>query len=452
MAHYGGDARGTATDPRAGLDNPWLSSFRIVSVYAAFSLLWITLGDRVLARLTRDPDVLHLVSTLKGWIFVMLTSGVLLWMVRRAIAAMHKIVEANSANTDLLRGIFESSALGIVVVRSSGIYERVNPAFATFLGRKEGDIVGHHFSEFTFEEDTRRSEDLYGQLSDGESKQLSIEKRYVRADGSIRWALLSVALLSAGDHAFAVGVVKDITVRKAEEIRLKETLEELRDTNEKRRRLLTALLKAEETEQSRIASDIHDDSLQLMASAAMTLDLLGERLHKPQDLSDLERASGLIRTSIGRLRKMVFELKPPQLETKGLPFVLEQMLQEMAATDGLRYELRSPPSVDLSPELKLLLYKVAREALHNIRKHACASFVSIHVSERKGGVLFEIRDDGNGFDPELPRHHHFGLEQMRDRIQAARGSIQLHAVPGEGVQIHCWLPHRIDSRTSDEAA
>ena len=433
---------------------PWVPSIRIVSVYVVVSLLWITLSDRVLHGLTTDPETLAVVQTVKGWLFVGATALMLFLIIQRTIASLQALTRAESDSAGLLAGIFESSAFGIAVEDASGHYVKVNPAFGKFLGLPADQIVGRHFSEFTFPEDLPKAEATLGKLLAEPDRVHVLEKRFVRADGTLRWALISGTTLLRPDGIVTVAVVKDITERLAREAELRRTLQELRDVDAQRRALLTDLLKAEESEQERIASDIHDDAMQLMTSAAMTLDLLEDEIKDPAHVDLVGRAADLIRTSISRLRKMVFELKPPELDSQGLPAVLERLLEETFAGASVSFELRAPAYLDMGAEVRLLLYKVAREALHNARKHAEATHIVVDLEQADDGIRMVIRDNGVGFDVPsgTNRRQHFGLRQMVDRVKAARGTFVVHSAPGAGVSLECWVPRTLGAQDRDEAA
>lgn len=446
--------RGSPRPLPVELPKPWVPSLRIVAAYLALSLIWITFSDRVVHGMSDDPATLSRIQTYKGWAFVTLSAAILFFIVRRTIAAVQAVQSANEESTELLRGIFESSALGIVVMDETGHYVTVNPAFAELVGRPVDSLVGAHFNLVTMDEDNEKTEKLYEDLRAGVGARLAVEKRYLRPDGTERWALVTAAPLRNAGRSFAVAVVKDITLRLERERHLRQTLLELQETDEHRKALLSDLLKAEETEQQRIAEDIHDDSMQYLTSAAMTLDLLAGKLTEPEHIALTERTADLIRTSISRLRKLVFDLKPPELESQGLLVVVERLLEDLSEEARVEYELIAPRSVSASSEISLILYKVAREALHNIRKHAQAHRITIELAERSGGIAMSIADDGVGFEPATGRLRtkHFGLRQMVDRIEAARGRVQVHAAPGRGTRIECWLPRELGEGRTHRAA
>lgn len=104
----------------------------------------------------------------------------------------------------------------------------------------------------------------------------------------------------------------------------------LRTAND-RRRLLARLVQAQEEERQRIASDIHDDTIQKMTAVGMRVETLRRRIDEPQALRSIEQLQETVQLSIGRLRHLMFELRPPSLDREGLAAALRQHLSELAS-------------------------------------------------------------------------------------------------------------------------
>jgi len=118
--------------------------------------------------------------------------------------------------------VFEGATAGIVVLDRSGEVAVTNRAFTRMLAYPDGFFVGKHLSEFTAEDDRRKTLERFMELSDGSIESYQYEKRYERSDGSLICAEVSVSRLPIDDPAgwFAIGLVEDITDRKAIEAQL----------------------------------------------------------------------------------------------------------------------------------------------------------------------------------------------------------------------------------------
>ena len=218
---------------------------------------------------------------------------------------------------------------------------------------------------------------------------------------------------------------------------------ELRHSEEQRREGLARIVAAQEEERARIGADIHDDSIQVMTAVGMRLDGLKRQISDPSSMALLGRLEDAVTHSIGRLRALMFELRPPELERDGLPAALGLYLQT-TATDGLPLcELLDNGSQELPLELRLVLYRITLEAITNARKHAQATRVDVVLDNVHAGVRLRVTDDGRGFDPAAlvdVGPHHVGTATMRERAHAAGGSLELRSVPGEGTSVTVWVP------------
>jgi signal transduction histidine kinase len=99
---------------------------------------------------------------------------------------------------------------------------------------------------------------------------------------------------------------------------------------------------------------------------------------------------------------------------------------------------KEPPNT-----IRLVAYRIAQEAILNVRKHSRARNVSIRFETSEGGLLVTIQDDGVGFDPSKPDPiplGNRGLNSMRDRAEAAGGLTVVDSLPGHGTTVRLWLP------------
>jgi signal transduction histidine kinase len=222
---------------------------------------------------------------------------------------------------------------------------------------------------------------------------------------------------------------------------LSKSLEELGVANEQRRRLLERLVHAEEEERQRIAGDLHDDPIQKMVAVSMRLQLLRRALAGTEHVDELEKSISVLRGTIESMRHMIFELRPHALDEEGLASALEELLESFDAEFEFRIEdeLRTQPPEDV----RVVLYRMAQEALGNVRKHARATGVVVHLSEEDGGFAVRIADDGVGFSPPARLHSergHLGLTSLRERAEMTGGWCRVHSLPGEGTTVEFWVP------------
>ena len=211
-------------------------------------------------------------------------------------------------------------------------------------------------------------------------------------------------------------------------------------------RLLAELVAAEEETRRRIAADIHDDTAQAVAAAGLRMDALAATLEDPDEREAVLKARTALMEANRRLRRLLFELRPPALDEAGLGPALELFLTDSFGNDGFDWRVENSLEDEPPPEARALLYRVALEALTNVRKHADASMVEVLLARQGVGVMLRVRDDGTGFDlPEPdapPQPGHIGLVSMRERAEAAGGRFEMSSAPGRGTIVEFWMPEK----------
>ena len=140
----------------------------------------------------------------------------------------------------------------------------------------------------------------------------------------------------------------------------------------------------------------------------------------------------------------MFELRPYVLDSDGLAAALRLYIEEHAKLPGSpSFSVEIALETEPPEEARAVLYRIAQEALTNVRKHARAKNVMVSLSGRGDGVHCRIEDNGAGFDAleggESPEGH-LGLTSMRERAHLAGGWFQVSSRRGRGTVVEVWLP------------
>ena len=277
-------------------------------------------------------------------------------------------------------------------------------------------------------------------------EQVDVEYRVETPDGRLRWFHEVARLIPGADRRCDLihGVMLDITDLKRAEQERERSLARLEEALEDRRKLRVALVSAEEEGRRKIAGGIHDDSVQAMTVVVLRLGLLRGRLTAQKDLEvvdDLERTA---RDAITRLRRLIFELHPPELDRDGLAAALRSALEQLKSAFGIDFSLDSHLEAKLEPNCRAIAYRIAQEAIANVRKHACGSRVDVVLQQKGEGVLVRITDDGVGFDVNAVAQQqvpgHLGLIAMKERAEVAGGWLQATSKIGIGSVVAFWIP------------
>jgi signal transduction histidine kinase len=218
-----------------------------------------------------------------------------------------------------------------------------------------------------------------------------------------------------------------------------------------RRRMLEMAVRqieeVEEIERRRVALSIHDGLAQVATSVYQHLEAFASRYPAAESEAhdDLVRAQELARRTIREARRLIASMRPTVLDDFGLvPALLEEMGEMQAGGWEVRF------SNDLGDErfphrTELELFRVAQEALSNIRKHAGKTRVHIVLQHRDDALHLSVRDEGAGFDMEAVRRagnssEHVGLGGMRERIELLGGTIHIRSRPDEGTLLVVRVP------------
>jgi len=268
--------------------------------------------------------------------------------------------------------------------------------------------------------------------------------RLIHANGEIVWTEHRVApIFDANSNAVAVeGVARDVTERVAAESELWNTVSTLKRTEEERVRLLHLLVQTEQRERARLAADLHDDTIQVLAAAVMRLEVLRRTPLVDWATDEVGGIQGAIQEAAERLRSLIFELNPASLEHDGLTAALRETLQQLQRDTGLQCTLDSRIGKEPGQEIQAGLYRLALEALANVRKHAGAGRVHLLLDDSDQGYLLRIDDDGVGFDPENLESTpgHLGLPGMGERAKLMGGRCEVRSLPGSGTTVEAWIP------------
>ena len=215
---------------------------------------------------------------------------------------------------------------------------------------------------------------------------------------------------------FALATVqRDITERIAAETALRELADQ-------RQALLTRLVDAQDAERAQIAADVHDDPVQALAAVDLRLGLLSRRLgeHAPALLETLGNVQASVAGATDRLRTLLFDLEPPDLE-HGLTGALHRAADEIFDSTPTRWVVDGDREPDVPDATRAIAYRIAKEAMMNARKHAKADNVVVTVAGRDHGLEVCVSDDGVGLGPHpiqtTPGHR--GLFTMQDRAEIA---------------------------------
>jgi signal transduction histidine kinase/CheY-like chemotaxis protein len=218
---------------------------------------------------------------------------------------------------------------------------------------------------------------------------------------------------------------------------LQGSLDELRQQATELRASRARVVAAADAERLRIERDLHDGAQQHLVALGVHLRLAQELF--PTDPGATQTLLAQLRddvhAAIDQLRALAHGIYPPLLLERGL----EHALRAEANRAGVSASVDAPGLGRYAPEIETTVYFCCLEALQNVAKHAAASHVAISVREQEGGLLFDVVDDGTGFDTRH-RSHGAGLTNMSDRLGALGGRLTVSSKQGGGTSVSGTIP------------
>jgi signal transduction histidine kinase len=232
--------------------------------------------------------------------------------------------------------------------------------------------------------------------------------------------------------------------RQTAEIDIRNKESALRVSYEQVRQLAGRLINAQEEERSRIARELHDDVGQRVASLSIGLSSLKRRVPDSDGTlrSELTRLQQQTTGLAEELRDLSHELHQGVLEHVGLPEALRERCDQISNESDTQIKLEVADDwTEVSDEIKLCLYRVAQEALHNIAKHAHAKMACVAVAHHNGQVVMSISDNGLGFATNgATTQQGIGLLSMRERVRMLGGHFDVKSAPDTGTIATVAIP------------
>lgn len=227
-----------------------------------------------------------------------------------------------------------------------------------------------------------------------------------------------------------------------EVVELTRAFNEMLDRLEaERRESARRSLEAQEGERRRVAQELHDEVGQTLTAIVLQLDRLA-RSAEPPLRAALEDTRESARESLGDVRRIAQQLRPETLEDLGLRSALQALCDRIAEQGGVRVRTRLDSEPDVGPDVELVVYRVAQEALTNVLRHAEAAEVELEFKRRDGNLVLRIADDGRGIDAQASRGG--GLQGMRERALLVGGQIAVRDLD-RGTEVSLLVPYGDDA-------
>jgi PAS domain S-box-containing protein len=341
------------------------------------------------------------------------------------------------------RQFFENEPEYCYMISPEAVILDVNKAALEALGYEKSRLVGQPL------------EVIYAPESQPKMKQLVKKWRktgtlrneeivIVTKKGDRRIVLLSADVVrdKDGKVLHSVSVQRDITERKKAEDKLLEDQAKLKA-------MASEMLLTEEHERQRLAVGLHDSVCQKLVLTKLALESSLNLVSDSKVLASLRIVCEGIGETIEQADSLTFELSNPVLREFGFVVALEKYLtEEIRQKHGIVFELQSDEQLSTLPdEIKNCLFRVTRELLTNVVKHAQAHKIKVSVRKSQSQIYVRVQDDGVGFKESqvsatVSKTTRFGLFSIREQLEYLGGHLEIESEPGQGTTATIVVPLR----------
>ncbi|HSK88599.1 MAG TPA: ATP-binding protein [Anaerolineales bacterium] len=202
-----------------------------------------------------------------------------------------------------------------------------------------------------------------------------------------------------------------------------------------------AITAAQEDERTRLARELHDDTIQAVIALKQRVQLAQRTIkdqHGKQSLAELET---LAEQTVENLRRLTRALRPIYLEDLGLVTALDMLAREVSQNHNTKVGFqKTGQERRLSREVELSLYRIAQEALSNVAKHSQATEAQLRITFEPHEIQLDVTDNGVGFDPpksptDFAPNGHFGLLGIHERVDLIGARLELESGKDKGTRL-----------------
>lgn len=243
-------------------------------------------------------------------------------------------------------------------------------------------------------------------------------------------------------------IVSSLTSQAASALENAWLYKELDDRERALQNQAKSLLVAQEVERRRVAYEVHDGLAQVAVAAHQNLQAFARRYapETEQGRRELDRILGQVRATVSDARRVIANLRPTALDDLGLAAAISLEVERLNE-EGYQVDCEEHLGEERLPrEMEIALFRVAQEALTNVRKHAGTKWLKIELQRRDTEVYLEVRDFGRGFDPAALQTlggrpgERVGFAGMRERVGMLGGELEIQSRPEAGSFVAAIIP------------
>lgn len=320
--------------------------------------------------------------------------------------------------------LFEQATDAIMVTDFKGNFKDANSNCCTLFGYAKKELLQLNVKALLDSGHLQEKPIRFDILAAGRT--IFNERKMVHKNGTV---IDVEANAKKFDENSILVIARDITERKSLEKEL------LHQKMQEHKKIIKAVISAQEKERTEIGRELHDNVNQLLAAS---------KLYQHQSLKEptkkfeyITKSQEYLSSAMEELRKLSHALVgPTQDENMGLIASLAKLLSDLSILKDIEINFNycTYKEEEIEVGLKLVIYRIVQEQLNNILKHARASKVVIELKKEITSLQVSINDNGQGFDPSEKRSG-IGLKNIKNRAEIYNGNVQIISSPGNGCKM-----------------
>ncbi len=345
---------------------------------------------------------------------------------------MHDVPDSPFADIPF-QAIIEQSLAGIYIMQDERfVYS--NATWAALIGYTPAELTGMHLRDVVVPDFLDTVLHRYYQRLNGEVQSMRFFTRAMHKQGHVVHIEIHGSRTVYRARPAVGGVGIDVTERIVRE-------DELRRSRAQLQELAAYTSRKLEDQRITLARDVHDELGGMLTALKMDATRILRRVETDELREMTQGVLDLAQQTIESVRAISESLRPSALDHAGLSLAMKRDLQEFTARSGTQHLLEGEDGLlRLSPKRANAIYRIFREGLTNIARHAQANRVDVRLAQEDASFTMELGDDGCGFTPSMLDRGSLGLLSMTERAREAGGELKIDSAPGQGTRLLLSVP------------
>lgn len=355
----------------------------------------------------------------------------------------HQAEAALRESEHRFRAVFQNANDGILLTdQEKHTVLAANPAACKLFGYTEEEMGHLDIADIHPAETLPEVHERFKAQGRGESR-ITHNAPVKRKDGNTFYVDISSFPISVDGQRCVAAIFRDVTARRRAE-------QELVRQKERLRQLASSLAAAQDDEQQRIATGLHDNVAQWLVGASLKLALLRNLQPCPEAGKVTDELENLLGKATECVRSLSFELGSSTLHRLGLEAGIRELCQAIGDRHGLHFQLVDDQQPKpLSAAVSTVLFKCTRELLFNVVKHAGVERATVYLRREGGEVAIIVEDRGQGIqeddvDSEPSIGNGLGLFAINERMRDIGGTLTADSVPGRETRMTLRAPLEVE--------